>query len=355
MSDDKIHLYEGFTLDLTRGGLLRDGEVVHLRRQSYEVLKYLVENRGRLISKDKLIEEVWQGRAVTDGSLGKCIEEVRGVLGESATKYVRNVRGRGYIFEAEAETEKIEAGSVTSEQVDILRVVVVDEEKDNGAPNAAVETGKRKLGLTVALPLLLLTMFGLGYWLFTGRSVASRPPVPTVPAQIKSIAVLPFKTIGAEGDNEYLGLGMSDALITKLGNVHKIVVRPTSAVRKYTGAQADPVAAGREQGVDAVLDGSVQQSGDRIRVTVQLIGVRDKVLLWSGQFDERFVDIFAVQDSISQQVIRGLMVELNPEERQRLKKHGSENVEAYQAYLKGLYFWDKRTKDGYQKAVEYFN
>jgi TolB-like protein/DNA-binding winged helix-turn-helix (wHTH) protein/Tfp pilus assembly protein PilF len=355
MSDDKIHLYEGFTLDLARGGLLRDGEVVHLRRQSYEVLKYLVENRGRLISKDKLIDEVWQGRAVTDGSLGKCIEEVRAVLGESGTKYVRNVRGRGYIFESGAgtEKEKIAADPVTSERVDILRVVVVDEEKDHGLANTAVATGQRKLGLIVALPLLLLTVVGLGYWLFTGRSFASRSPVST---QIKSLAVLPFKTIGAGGEgNEYLGLGMSDALITKLGNVRKIVVRPTSAVRKYAGEQSDPVAAGREQGVDAVLDGSVQQAGDRIRVTVQLVRVRDKALLWSGQFDERFTDIFAVQDSISQQVMRELVVELNPEERRQLQKRGSENIEAYQAYLKGLYFWNKRSKDGYQKAVEYFN
>jgi len=128
VSDDKIQLFEGYTLDLARGSVLREGVPVHLRPQSYEVLKYLVENRGRLVSKDKIIEDVWHGAAVTDGSLGKCIEEVRDALGEQAAKYVRNVRGRGYIFEAEANgIEKARSVSITSEQVDVFRVDYVDE------------------------------------------------------------------------------------------------------------------------------------------------------------------------------------------------------------------------------------
>ena len=130
MDEDLIHLCESFTLDMARGCLLRAGEEVHLRPQSYEVLKYLAANKGRLVSKDKLIEEVWQGRAVTDGSLGKCIEEVREALGEHARQYVRNVRGRGYIFDPGAgERKEAGGGSVWTEQVELLRVVVEDEEE----------------------------------------------------------------------------------------------------------------------------------------------------------------------------------------------------------------------------------
>src|SRR5438093_814889 len=101
MSNERINLFSDFTLDLARGCLVRNGEPIHLRPQTYEVLKYLVLNSGHLISKDRLIEEVWQGRAVTDGSLGKCIEEVREAFGADARRYVRNVRGRGYIFDPE--------------------------------------------------------------------------------------------------------------------------------------------------------------------------------------------------------------------------------------------------------------
>ena len=133
-------LFAEFTLDLARGCLLRAGQPVHLRPQSYEVLKYLVENRGRLISKDHLIEEVWQGRAVTDGSLGKCIEEIREALGEDARLYVRNVRGRGYIFDPTTD-EQAAGGNQSgwSEQVDVVRVIVEDEEQDDGAARPSVK------------------------------------------------------------------------------------------------------------------------------------------------------------------------------------------------------------------------
>jgi TolB protein len=176
VSDDKIHLYGGFTLDTARGALLRDGEDVHLRPQTYEVLKYLVENRGHLISNDKLIEELWKGRAVQDGSLGKCIEEVRKALGKGAAKYIRNVPGRGYRFDppAEVESEKTEALSVTTEQVDILRVVVVDDVKDGGESNAGQGAGIRISGLVIALPLLLLAVIALGYWLAGQRRPGGR-------------------------------------------------------------------------------------------------------------------------------------------------------------------------------------
>src|SRR6185369_2563508 len=130
VSDNQIYLFDNFSLDLTRGSLLRDDELVHLRPQTYEVLKYLVEHRGQLISKDKLIEDVWQGRAVTDGSLGKCIEELRAALGDSSVDYVRNVRGRGYIFEAGVpQPGKQEALSTRSEQIDVVRVTIEEHEE----------------------------------------------------------------------------------------------------------------------------------------------------------------------------------------------------------------------------------
>src|SRR5215470_6038641 len=108
MSEDTIHLFGKFDLDVARGCLTRSGHPMHLRPQSYDVLKYLAENNGRLISKDKLIDKVWQGRAVTDGSLGKCIEELREALGPSARQYLRNVRGRGYIFDSGDERAAVE-------------------------------------------------------------------------------------------------------------------------------------------------------------------------------------------------------------------------------------------------------
>jgi TolB-like protein/tetratricopeptide (TPR) repeat protein len=205
----------------------------------------------------------------------------------------------------------------------------------------------------------LLVLLGAGvvaafYWPRAGGKAAATAASSAAP---KSIAVLPLKTIGAGGDGderEYLGLGLSDALIARLGNTRRIIDRPTSAVRKYTDPQQDPLAAGREQGVDAVLDGTVQQDGDRIRVIVRLMRVSDGASLWAGQFDERLTDIFAVQDSVSRQVVQGLSLTLSDEEHERLVRRENPNVEAYQAYMKGRYFWNKRNPEGFRKAVEYF-
>jgi len=172
---------------------------------------------------------------------------------------------------------------------------------------------------------------------------------------VRSIAVIPFKPLAAEAGDVYLEFGMADALITRLSNLQQITVRPTAAVLKYTGPGHDPLAAGQALKVDAVLDGKVQRSGDRIRVTVQLVRVRDGAPLWAETFDEKFTHIFAVQDSISRQVVQALMLKLTGEEPIRLAKHYTKNTEAYELYLKGRYHLEtKGSPEGWKKSVEYF-
>ncbi len=365
MRVDQINLFQDFTLDLARGSLLRDGQPIHLRPQSYEVLKYLVENKGRLISKDQLIEEVWQGRAVTDGSLGKCIEEVREALGENARLYVRNVRGRGYIFDPEADEQPTsEKQRVWSEQVDVVRVVVEDEQQEDGLPftlrgstgsRAQPPTdpqraiGKRK---TVRLAIAGLILAGIAagaayYFLSLTPHAAGLPGV-------KSLAVLPFKSLGVESGNEYLGIGMADTLITRLSNVKEITIRPTSSVLKYAGRDTDAIEIGRELGVESLLEGSIQVSGGRMRVTVRLVNAKDRTPLWAEKFDEPFTDIFTVEDSISERVAERLALKLSIDERKALGKHYTENTEAHLLSLSGRYRLERKTPDGTKKAIEFF-
>ena len=184
--------------------------------------------------------------------------------------------------------------------------------------------------------------------------VSNRKTLDVMPLAVRTIAVLPLKTMGNEGTDDYLGIGVADALITKLGNLRRVIVRPTSAVLKYGGANRDVLAAGRELKVEATLEGTIQMVGDRIRATLQLVRVQDGSPLWAERFDEKFTDIFAVQDSISQKVAEALMLKLTSEEEKRLTKRHTDNVEAYHHYLKGRYFWNKRTGDGFRKAIEYF-
>jgi eukaryotic-like serine/threonine-protein kinase len=182
----------------------------------------------------------------------------------------------------------------------------------------------------------------------------NKPKLPASDASLKTIAVLPFKPIVADNRDEALELGMADSLITRLSNIRQVIVRPTSAVRKYTGLEQDPVAAGRELNVDLVLDGSMQKAGERIAVRVRLVSVPDGKPLWAGQFDEKLADIFSVQDSISSKVAAALALTLSGKEEAQLTSHYTENSDAYRLYINGRYYWSERTEAGLKKGIEYF-
>ncbi len=171
---------------------------------------------------------------------------------------------------------------------------------------------------------------------------------------VRSIAVMPFKPLSSESTDQYLGLGMADALITRLSNLRQIVVRPASTVRKYEASGQDPVEVGNQLGVETVLQGSIRKSGERTRVTVRLLRVQDGDVLWGESFDEKFADMFSLEDSISRQVAAALALKLTGEEQQRLSRNHTHNSEAYQLYMKGRYFWNKRTGGGLQKGIDHF-
>ncbi|HEY8181087.1 MAG TPA: protein kinase [Thermoanaerobaculia bacterium] len=171
---------------------------------------------------------------------------------------------------------------------------------------------------------------------------------------LRTLAVLPFKPMSPDARDPYLELGIADTLITKLSSTGQIIVRPTSAVRKYMEIDQDPVAAGRELKADTVLDGSIQRLADRIRVTVRLVRVSDSRPLWAGQYDDKFTDLFALEDSMTQKVAAALALKLSNEQQQRSAKHYTDDSEAYDLYLRGRYYLTKSTLDDTRKGIEYF-
>ena len=183
-------------------------------------------------------------------------------------------------------------------------------------------------------------------------AVVASTPVPD--DHIHSIAVLPFEPLGQNVNGELLGLGMADAVIGRMSSLKQLLVMPTSSVLKYKGPANDPLAAGRALHVDAILTGTVQQSGDRLRVTVQLVGSGSSRTLWSATFNQTFTDIFSIQDSISDKVARSLLRDLSNEQQKQLSKHYTNNTAAYDSYLMGIYFWNQRSKESFEKAIEYF-
>jgi TolB-like protein len=171
----------------------------------------------------------------------------------------------------------------------------------------------------------------------------------------KSIAVLPFKPLVADRRDESLEMGMADTLITQLSRLQGIYVRPINPVRKYSALEQDPVAAGREMNVDAVLDGNIQRSEEKIRITVRLLDARDGRQVWADQYDEKMTDNFSVQDSISKKVATKLALRLSRAETESLTRRYTGNTEAYQAYLKGRYYTSKLTHEGYGQGLDYLN
>ncbi len=214
----------------------------------------------------------------------------------------------------------------------------------------AVERRIQDRMTAILFAVIVVSLVGLALALY----YSSRPSQPQPATPIKSIAVLPFKPLLAESRDEALELGMADTLINKLSNIRQVTVRPLSAVRRYTSLDQDAAATGREQRVDAVLDGNIQRSGKKIRVTVRLVRVADGREIWAEQFDEQFTDIFSVQDSVSSKVSGVLAVALTGEEKELLTKHQTADVEAYQLYLMGRYHLNRLTDEGLRKGLDYF-
>jgi TolB-like protein/Flp pilus assembly protein TadD len=184
---------------------------------------------------------------------------------------------------------------------------------------------------------------------YTARNQTATAELPT-----KSIAVLPFKPVTPENRDQVLEMGMADSLISKLSSTGGIVVPSLTSVRKYAALDQDPVVAGRELQVKSVLEGNVQKSGDHIRVTARLINVADGSALWAGTFDEKFTDVFAVQDAISQKTADALALKLDEKGQKRLTKRDTENVEAYQLYLTGRYHYARLIPAEIRTALSYF-
>jgi DNA-binding winged helix-turn-helix (wHTH) protein/TolB-like protein/Tfp pilus assembly protein PilF len=332
----RTHRFADIVVELDRYNLVKGGESKKLTPRAFEVLTYLIEHRERVVEKQELFEQIWKESFVSDNALSRAIKEIRQVIGDDADapRYIETVPKRGYRFIAKISDAPGENVATPDTELAERREEPSDRGRSSNRKVAVVAIGL----VSIALALILII----------------RKPDQPVTEMPRTIAVLPFKPLVADRRDEAFELGMADTLITRLSNLRRIIVRPTGAIRKYSSLDQDPIAAGREQQVDAVLEGSLHREGDKVRVTARLIDTRDGSPIWSDHYDEYFTDIFTAQDSVSEKIAKALALELTGAERVQLAKRYTENPEAYQAYVKGRYFMDKRTEEGFHKAIEYF-
>jgi TolB-like protein/DNA-binding winged helix-turn-helix (wHTH) protein/Flp pilus assembly protein TadD len=367
MQATPAHVYEfgDFRLDTARRLLQRlDGTAVSLTPRVFETLLYMVEHHEAVLDKERLMEAVWPDSIVEENNLSQNISTLRRIFGETpgSHSYIVTVPGRGYRFVAEV-SDRTDNGSAAAKADQAASPTSLENRTE-----AAPAKGRPRLPGKTAGPLVLAV---LGVVVLAAAVLSRGPAVRwlgkhgigsatpatspgTVADSVRSIAVLPFEPLGQDMNNELLGLGMADAVIGRMSNLKQLVVLPTSAVSKYKGPANDPLAAGRALGVDAILSGTVQRSSNRVRATVQLVHVASGRTVWSEKFDQTFTDIFGIQDSISDNVVRSLALNLTSDERKQLGKRYTTNAAAYDSYLMGLYFWNKRSKEGLEKAIEYF-
>ena len=353
MSLENNQLYEfgPFRADGVRRLLFRDGQALSLTSKAFDTLLVLIQNRDRVLEKDELLKAIWPNSYVEEANLAQNVSALRKALGElpGEHRYIATIPGRGYRFVADvrpfftAETELTVERSTTAE-------VVVEEEIREDDATAPVRWSLPPPNTIAALGLLLVVGLGVAGWRIWKEKDAQAPDV----AATRSIAVLPFQALDAQGEKA-LGLGLADAVITKLSNIRQLIVRPTSSIQQYAGPAADPWAAGRELDVEEVLEGKVQMAGDRIRLTVQLVRVKDRRPLWAEVFDESFTNIFAIEDAISERVAQALAVKLAQGEKERLERRYTANLDAYRNYLDGRYSEFRFTPDGLNQAITYFD
>ncbi len=325
-------LFGEFILDDSTRQLTGSRGEVHLSPKAFQLLSMLIEARPKAIAKRDLHERLWPSTFVSEGGLASVIGELRSALGDDARepRFIRTVFAFGYSFCAEVRTERNRETAT--------------------AAVMPVSVARRWTGRIVVVLAAL------------GSAALSRSyvkPSESVAPRIRSIAILPFNTIGSEQGNEHLGLGLADVLITRMSTLRQVMIRPTSAVAKYAPEGRDSVRVGRELGVDAILEGNVRRSGDRIRVTVQLVNVASRQPIWGGKFDDKVAEMFSLEDSISEKVSESLTVQLNHLEKEGLSKRYTESATAYELYVKGRYFLYKvapdpwRRKDARKKGLDY--
>ena len=353
-----------FRIDPLNCRLSRNGETIPLKPKVFDTLMILVQNHGTVVSKDDLIERLWPDTAVEENNLTQNISALRKVLSLEGQQYIETIPKRGYRFTSNVRTilefgnddQIVESGYYVDSVIEKhtnSKVVIEHEQspesltKTRSVISLVLGTGRSRR-LRVGLGLFAISVATIVHLYNSGRVT------PPVTASIRSVAVLPFRTLTSNKEDEYLGMGFTYALVTKLAAVKGMVVRPTTAVQKYSSGIPEPKAICKEQKVEAIVEGSVQRLENRLRVCVQLISGETGEIIWTGNFDEKMEGVFRMQDLIWQSLADTFS--LGPGARDRVVSalQYTSNIDAYHSYLKGRYLLDHFQEGGWRKAIEAF-
>jgi TolB-like protein/DNA-binding winged helix-turn-helix (wHTH) protein/Flp pilus assembly protein TadD len=321
-----------FQLDLTARELHKAGVKVKLQDQPFRVLALLVERAGQVVTREEFRQKVWPTDVYVgfDQGLNNAIKKVRDALGDSADspRFIETVDRHGYRF--------------------VAPVSAVP-----GRPSEPrFHFGLRTIRNTALIGLTTVSLItALAYWAWHGSGMHARSSYEKA-----ILAVLPFDNLSRDPDQEFFSDGLTEEMIAQLGklNPERLTVIARGSVAKYKGSPLAVDQIGKELHADYLVQGSVRRASDRVRITVQLIQVRDQTDLWAESYDRKLKDVLVLQDSVARTIANQIHIALVPGQQTRLASRANLDPEAYEAYLKGRYYWNKRTADGLQKALIYF-
>jgi TolB-like protein/DNA-binding winged helix-turn-helix (wHTH) protein/Flp pilus assembly protein TadD len=340
-----------FELDLRAGELRKHGLRVRLQEQPFQILAMLLEHADEVVTREELQKKLWPEDTFVDfdHGLNKAISKIREALGDSAEspRFVETVARRGYRFLAEV--KPADATAVRSPE---LATQFDLEPGSSDRANLVGKSGKPKelrpsLAWKIPAFVLLLLTVPLAAW----KLHSWNRPSPV----IRSLAVLPLESLSNDPSQDYFADGMTDELIADLGQISALRVISRTSVMAYKHARKPLPQIARELNVDAVVEGTVLRSGDQVRITAQLIEASSDKHLWSQSYEGELRDTLALQNQVARAIADQIRISLNPQEQAALKTVKVVNPEAYESYLKGRYFWNKRTADGLKVALAYFN
>ena len=347
----QIYQFGPFRLDPQEQMLLRNGKPVQITPKSFDMLVVLVENRGHLVTKEELMERIWPDSFVEEANLSVKMSELRRALGEAPNDnhYIATVPRRGYRFVAdviEISGEALDAPSrdIEHESSDYAATTESPAENANSHPHA--NSSARYRWLFVAVPVLaIIAAFGLSRADLFGTKEQTR---------IQSVAVLPMANLSGDPNQDYFADGMTETLISGLARVGALRVISRTSVMQYKGAQKQLPEIGHELNVDAIVEGSVQRFGDRVKITVQLRDAKTEHPLWSETYDRKISDVLLLQNEIARAVTQAVRVKLTPQEETRFETAQRVDPAAYDYLLRGRYYFDRQTKADNEMAVHMF-
>ncbi|HEY6118346.1 MAG TPA: winged helix-turn-helix domain-containing protein [Pyrinomonadaceae bacterium] len=352
-----LYEFDGFRLETSERELRHNGSAVPLTPKAFEILLLLVERSGHLVEKDDLLKQVWPDTFVEEANLARHIWMLRKALGDENRdhRYIETVPKRGYRFIPEAKCIPLDGVDVVVSRHVRARIVKSEEETlTNVAPEstlqtqtAAAATTRRRSRLMsfMALAIVVLAVIGVGAFALVetqkARTTAGARPV-------NSIAVLPF-THNGDPNLEYVSDGLTENVINRLSYASGMKVIARGSVYRYKDKQIDPKTVGRELGVQRILIGSVSQHDTSVSISAELIDTEDGTHVWGDRYDRKISDLQFLQRQLAQDISDHLRVKLAGE-----KPNSTQDIEAYQLYLKGQYFWNKRNRESIKKGLEYF-